>query len=397
LRAAGDRAILAPRLDQEAHMPVIVLVVALLLVGCVAAREPQANGSAFPAGATLQNVVKRQFTADDFALESGQRLARLTIAYETYGTLAPGGRNAILITHGFTSSHHAAGTYASTDAAPGWWDGLIGPGKIIDTDRYFVVSSNMLGSSYGSTAPASIDPRTGKRYGPDFPAITLRDMVTAQRRLLDSLGVTHLVVVAGPSFGGYQAFQWAVTFPDFMDGIVPVVTAPKGAGGVAAVKALVDRLASDPNWNGGWYYERGGIPSVMRAMRVETLQRYGQNEVLAVTIPDPAARAARIAEMADKWVGEFDPNSLVTLRKASVVYDAQKDFDRVRAKVLYVLSRTDKLFPPSIAPAVMDAMTKSGIDARYVEIDTEFGHSGSGPEWAKWGPALRDFLARLER
>ena len=146
------------------------------------------------------------FTTKNFTLENGQSLADLTLAYETHGRLARDSRNAILITHGFTSSHHAAGPSPEKDALPGFWDGLIGPGKTIDTDRYFVVSSNMFGSSYGSTAPRSTNPATGKPYGPDFPAITLRDIVTAQKALLDSLGVRHLVAVAGPSFGGYQAF-----------------------------------------------------------------------------------------------------------------------------------------------------------------------------------------------
>ena len=163
------------------------------------------------------------------------------LAYETYGTLAPNGRNAILVTHGYTSSQHAAGLDANGEA--GWWDGLIGPGKAIDTNKYFVVSSNMLGSSYGSTAPASINPKTGKPYGPDFPDYTLVDIVTAQRALLDALGVKHLVAVAGLSFGGYQAFQWGVTFPDAMRGIVPVVTAPNATDGDRMVADLRARFA----------------------------------------------------------------------------------------------------------------------------------------------------------
>src|SRR5438094_693141 len=205
------------------------------------------------------------------------------------------------------------------------------------------------------------------------------------------------VAVAGPSYGGYQSFQWAVTYPTFMSGVVPVVTAPKGSGGEAAVKSLVDRLATDPNWNGGWHYERGGVFPTLLQMRIETLERYGQNEILARTISDPAALAARIRELAETWARQFDPNSMVTLRKAAVKFDAERDFPRVRAKVLYVLSRTDKLFPPSIAPAVMDKLSRAGIDAKYFEIDTEFGHSASGPEWAKWAPTLKDFLAKLEQ
>ena len=337
-----------------------------------------------------------KFTVPTFKLESGRVLPDLTLAYETYGRLGPDRRNAILVTHGFTGNHRAAGKDPN-DPTAGWWDGLIGPGKVIDTDRYFVVSSNMLGSSFGSTAPASVNPGTGKPYGPDFPDITLRDIVGAQKLLLDGLGVEHLVAVAGPSYGGYQAFQWGVTYPAFMSAIVPVVSAPKGSGGDAAVKALRDRFATDPSWNSGWHYERGGIFSTLLEVRIETLTRYGQDEALARTIADPVQRAARLRQIAEIWARRFDPNSMVTLRKAAVKYDAERDFSRIRAKVLYVLSRTDKLFPPSIAPAVMAKLAAAGVDARYFEIDTELGHSASGPEWEKWAPTLKDFLAKLEQ
>ena len=333
---------------------------------------------------------------EHFKLELGHTLSELVLAYETHGRLAADGRNAILVTHGFTSSHHAAGPSAPGEA-PGWWDGLIGPGKTIDTDRLFVVSSNMLGSSYGSTAPASVNPATGRRYGPDFPDITLGDIVRAQRELLDSLGVRHLVAVAGPSFGGYQAFQWAVTYPEFMHGVVAAVTAPKGPGNDSGVRALVERFAADRGWNGGWYYDTGGIPATMTALRMETLRRYGQNEVLGGAFPDPARRDARIREMAEAWARQFDPNSMVALRKAQSRFDAERDFGRIRAKMLYALSRTDVLFPPSLAPDVMARLKSAGVDARYVEIDTEFGHAASGADWSKWAPALAEFLASLPR
>jgi homoserine O-acetyltransferase len=376
---------------------VLVGLATLVLAACSPPKRPDDKDAAQRPGRALVGVENRMFTTKSFTLESGQTLPELTLAYETYGRLAPDGRNAILVTHGFTSSHRAAGTAAGSGGQPGFWDGLIGPGKAIDTERYFVVSSNMLGSSYGSTAPRTVNPATGKPYGPDFPAITLRDIVTAQKAMLDELGVRHLVAVAGPSFGGYQAFQWAVTYPDHMSGIVPVVTAPKGAGGEQAVQALIAQLARDPNWNGGWYYDRGGIAATTTEMRVETLTRYGFNEILMARFPDADARRAEIRRMAAQWARDFDGNSLVALRRAAVRYDAERDFGKLRAKVLYVLSRTDKLFPPSIAPGVIDKLKAAGVDARYFEIDTEFGHSASGREWAKWAPALREFLAALER
>jgi homoserine O-acetyltransferase len=339
---------------------------------------------------------KATFATKNFKLVSGTVMPEITIAYETYGTLAPGGRNAVLLTHGYTSSQHMAGR-AGANGAEGSWDGLVGPGKAIDTDRLFVVSSNMLGSSYGSTNPAFTNPATGKPYGPDFPDITLVDIVTAQKALLDSLGVKHLVAVAGPSFGGYQTYQWGVTYPDFMDGLVAVVSAPKGSGGEAAVKSLVDTLAKDPNWNGGWYYDKGGITGTLTDMRVATLRRYGIDEQLAAQFPDKANREAEIRKRAETWSKIFDGNSLVVLRKASVRFDAEKDMPRIKAKVLYVLSRTDKVFPPTIAPDVMAKLKAAGVSADYFEIDSDFGHSASGLDAAKWAPRLKAFMATLEK
>ena len=341
--------------------------------------------------------MNQSFMVPGFKLESGRVLPELALAYETYGQLAPDGRNAILVTHGFTGNHFAASPPTADMPFAGWWSGLIGPGKAIDTDRYFVVSSNMLGSSYGSTAPASTNPRTGKPYGPDFPDITLRDIVGAQKLLLDSLGVRHLVAVAGPSFGGYQAFQWAVTYPSFMSGVVPVVTAPKGSGGDAAVKALQDRFATDPSWNGGWHYDRGGIVPTLRPAAHRDARALRPERGAGANHRRPRRARGAPRQLAETWARQFDPNSMITLRKAAVSYDAERDFSRIRARVLYVLSRTDKLFPPSIAPAVMDKLLKAGVEAQYFEIDTELGHSASGPEWAKWAPVLKDFLAKLEQ
>ncbi len=332
-------------------------------------------------------------TLENFRLESGHSLPAVTLAYETYGPLASDGRNAILIAHGYTSHHHAAGRYGPTDAKPGWWDRLIGPGKAIDTTRFFVVSSNMLGSCYGSTGPASLNPATGRPYGPEFPDITMHDIVTAQHEILVRLGVTHLVAVAGPSMGGRQAFQWAVTFPDFVDGIVPVASSPKGIGRDTAVAGLLQRLAADPNWHGGWYYDKGGIAPTLTTLRIETLKRYGIEALL--TAGDPEIREARMREMAETWAREFDANSLVVLRKASVWFDTQRDFGKIRAKILYVLSRTDKLFPPTMGARVMERLRAAGVDATYVEIDSEAGHFASGRNAGNWAPALQAFLERL--
>jgi len=344
----------------------------------------------------IGTVEDRFFTLRDLPVADGTIMPEVTIAYESYGRLAPDGRNAVLITHGFTGSHHAAGRNPANGNQPGSWDGLIGPGKAIDTDRLFVVASNMLGSSYGSTNAASINPATGRPYGPDFPAITVRDIIEAQKRLLDRLGVKHLVAVAGTSYGGYQAFQWAVAYPDFMDAIAPVNTAPWASANTDKQLAEVTaRLATDPEWHGGRYYDRGGAKTALTEIRIETLKRYGIDANLAPRYPDPVEREAAIRAQAATWAEKWDANSLLILRRALLGFDTRPEFAKIKARVFYMLCRSDALFPPKIAPAVIDALHAAGVEARYFELDSDMGHSSTGPEHAKWSPELRQFLAPL--
>ena len=333
---------------------------------------------------------KATFTVKNFKLASGTVMPEITIAYETYGALGPDGRNAVLLTHGYTSGQHMAGR-SGANGAEGSWDGLVGPGKAIDTDRLYVVSSNMLGSSFGSTNPAVANPATGKPYGPDFPDITLVDIVNAQKALLDGLGVKHLVAVAGPSFGGYQTFQWGVTHPDFMDGLVAVVTAPKGSGGEAAVKSLVDTLAKDPHWNGGHYYDKGGVTGILTEMRVATLKRYGIDEQLAAKFPDKDAREAEIKRRAETWSKVFDANSLVVLRKASVRFDAEKDMAKIKAKVLAPTSSSrprsrptswPSSRPRASAPTISRSTATSATPPRASTPPS--GRRGSRRSWRDW-------------
>jgi homoserine O-acetyltransferase len=375
-------------------------LVALALPGCEALPGPAAEVRA--QGASLENVVARTVVLHDFRLQSGAVLKEVAIAYETYGTLDASGRNAVLIAHGNTSSYHAAGRYAQGHAALdvretqlGWWDAIIGPGRAFDTDRYFVVSSNVLGGSFGSTGPRTVNPGTGKPWGPDFPDITLADMVAAQKAMLESLGVRHLVAVAGPSYGGFIGFDWATHYPDWMDGVVVVVSSPTGGKNPRAAQGIADRLAKDPNWNGGWYYENGGIKTAMLDLRVATLKSYGVEATLAAEHPDSAAREAAIRRMAEPWAEQFDGNSLVVQRKAMEFRDDARDFDRIKAKVLYILSSSDKLFPPSIAPGVMAKLRAAGVDATYYELASDKGHSGGTLDAIKFDPVLREFLQRL--
>ena len=326
----------------------------------------------------------------DLKLRLGGVLRSARLAYITRGRLAADGRNAVLLTHGYTSSHSFI--EGGSGASEGGWSDLVGPGLAIDTDRFFVVSSNMLGSSFGSTAPRSTNPATGRPYGPDFPPITLTDIVAAQRRLLDALGVRELHAVVGPSYGGFQAFTWGVEHPDFLRGLVAAVsglTAPRSLDPAP----LAARLAEDPNWNGGHYYDRpGGVLATMMAVREETLRRYGLDEELAARLPDKAARDAEIRRRAREWAEAADAHSLLVLGRALDHYDLRGELGRIRAQVLYVLSRTDRLFPPALAAEVMPALAAAGVRATYAEIDSEHGHLASGTEAAKWAPALRAFL-----
>ena len=365
---------------------------ALGLAACVA---PLSTTLANP----LDAVINRFASIRDFHLRSGVVMPEITLTYETYGTLNAAGDNAILMTHGFTSSHHAAGRYAPGQAppgvaedAPGSWSLMIGAGKPIDPARHFVVSSNMLGSAYGSTAPRSLNPATGKPWGPDFPAITVDDIITAQRLLLQQLGVRHLIAVMGTSYGGYQAWSWATLFPEAMNAIIAVNTAPKSTGGATATQAQIARLAQDPNWNGGRYYENGGIGAVMTDIRVATLKNYGIEAQLEARFPPGEAREAEIRRLAEPWAHAFDGNSMVVLRRATENYDAERDFAAIRARVLYALTTTDRLFPPSIAPAVMAKLAAAEKAAWFFEIRNNFGHVGANTESPDWEPTLAAFI-----
>src|SRR6266851_835461 len=205
----------------------------------------------------------KTFVTDDFRLQSGVVMPAVTIAYRTLGVLAPNRDNVVLVTHGNTSGPQLIDPSGST--AEGSWNEIVGPGKAVDTNRFFAICPNMLGSSYGSTNAASIDPATGKPYGSRFPDITVGDIVATQRALLDHLGIEKLVAIVGPSYGGFQALQWAVDYPDMVKAIAAVVTAPvvpreRAEGNV---ERLLATLSKDPNWNGGDYCDRGGVPETM--------------------------------------------------------------------------------------------------------------------------------------
>jgi len=338
---------------------------------------------------------EKTFVTSDFRLQSGTVMPAVTIAYRTLGVLAPNRDNVVLVTHGNTSGPQLIDPLGST--AEGSWNEIVGPGKAVDTNRFFAICPNMLVSSYGSTNAASIDSATGTRYGPRFPDITVGDIVATQRALLDHLGIERLVAIVGLSYGGFQAFQWAVDHPGMMKGIAAIVTAPlvpreRSDGNVARLLAT---LSKDPNWSGGDYYDRGGVLESMIQIRIATLRTYGIETRLRDTMSDPEEIEAAIRQEATRWAEGFDANSLVILAKALRGFDVTAQFSRIRSKVLYVLSRTDKLFPPELAPAVMQGLKEADVEADYFLLDSEYGHSASGRDAHKWAPRLRQFMESL--
>ncbi|MEM9683989.1 MAG: alpha/beta fold hydrolase, partial [Pseudomonadota bacterium] len=240
------------------------------------------------------------------------------------------------------------------------------------------------------------NPQTGKPYGPDFPDITTKDIIGTQALLLDALKVGQLAAVVGFSYGGYLTFEWGVTHPERMRALVPVASAMKGRGTDDAVTALRDRFSVCPGWNGGDYYDGDGeacVRDALAKLRIETLTGYGVARQLEDKIPDPAEREAALRTMAEQWADEFDANTMIVLRKAAIAFNAESELAAIEAPMLYALSRTDALFGPDIAPGAMATLKAAGVDAQYLEIDSDYGHRGPSIDWRKWAPDLAAFLA----
>jgi homoserine O-acetyltransferase len=248
----------------------------------------------------------------------------------------------------------------------------------------------MLGSSYGSTNAASTNPATGKRYGSTFPELTVVDIVRSQWVLLESLGVRHLAAVCGVSYGGLLAFQWGMQYPDRVDALVPVLCSPRAPP--VAIDKIIASLAQSPHWQGGDYYEGPGMAGLLAPMRAATLQGYGIDAVLQRRFSTAEQRAIELQRLAAQWAQEFDANSLHILMRPLVNFDLTPHLRQIRARVLYVLSRSDQLFPPSLAAEVMPALQAAGVRADYFEIDSPCGHFASGVDAALWAPRLREFL-----
>lgn len=320
-------------------------------------------------------------------LQSGVHLPSVDVACTTEGTLAADGRNAVLVTHGFTSSHSMI--ERDHHVAEGSWASVIGPGKPLDTNRWFIVASNMLGSSAGTTGPRSTNPATGKPWGPDFPDITMQDIVQVQHRLLQALGVRHLRAVMGPSYGGWQALQWALDHPGMVDAIGVIASDFRCTAGVGKAEQIA-RLSAIPEWRSGWHYGHQDITDAMALLRSQTLRSYGLESLYAQRFPDPAARAEAMEATARAWATRFDPNSMVVLAGAAEHFDVRDRVSQIQARTLLLQCTTDKLFASNEQTRAL--LARIPAPTRYVELDSPFGHMASGVDIAKWQNEIRWLL-----
>ncbi len=374
--------------------------------------------------------------SDPLVLDCGRTLEHVRIAYETYGDLSPARDNAVLVCHALSGDAHAAG-YARTPGISatrdgfraeeldadrgrslGWWDGMIGPGKAFDTDRFFVVSTNLLGGCRGTTGPASTNPATGRAYGADFPVITVADMVRAQRAFLAELGITRLAAVAGGSLGGMQAFEWAVLYPDAVDAIVAIASThalrPQGVAWNAIAR---NAITADPDWQGGHYYGSGRAPSsgmgVARMLGHITYlsadslgEKFGRRlqfaDDIRFVLTEPEFEVeSYLRHQADSFVKRFDANTYLYMSRALSYFDLARQHGkgslvdalrRVSARVLLIAFSSDWLYPPGDSEAIAAALRSAGKTVELHVIDAPYGHDCFLLEEARQTPMIRAFL-----
>lgn len=349
-------------------------------------------------------VEKQHFTFAEpphqMVLESGAKLGPVTIAYETYGTLSPQKDNVVLIAHAFSGDSHAAGFYIDdrNREKPGWWDSVVGPGKGIDTDKYFVLCTNILGSCMGSTGPASIHPETGKPYGLKFPMVTIGDMVKAQKQLVDHLGITELLAVVGGSVGGMQVLEWCIRYPEMVRAAIPLATTMRhSAMAIAFNEVARQAIMADPNWNKGDYYA-ANPPSMGlavarmvghvtylsdEAMRRKFGRRLQQKNDFSYEFDADFEVESYLRHQGSKFVQRFDANSLLYITKAADYFDLTgksngsciaRDFSLSRAKYLVISYSSDWLYPTYQSRELVQALKRAGRDVSFCEIQADAGH-----------------------
>jgi len=362
-------------------------------------------------------VEKKVFTLATYTTVGGKTIRNVRVGYETYGTLNAAGDNAIFVPHFFTANSHAAGKYKPTDAAPGYWDPIIGAGRPIDTDKYFVISADALTNlstkdpNVTTTGPASVNPDTGKPYGMTFPVVTYRDSVQVHKALVDSLGVKKLHAVVGASGGSIQAMEWAAAYPDFVPRVVHVI----GPGfdispyviEMLDVWALPIRL--DPRWNNGDYYgKEEPVAGTAQALKIITItaRAHGWAERTfgykwADAAKNPGAEVTNLFSIEDTLnkagagrAASVDANSLIYTAKANQLYNLGDDVKKIKARILFVPAESDLIFPPELSMRAAERFKAQGGSAEVAIIEGDGGHLDGVLNVAKQGEVIRAFLSK---
>ncbi len=352
---------------------------------------------------------------DALPLDCGRELRDVNLRYECAGELAPDGGNAVLILHALSGDAHVCGRHSPDDRKAGWWDNLVGPGKAVDTDRYFVVCSNVLGSCSGSTGPQSTDPATGRRYNLNFPVITIRDMVRAQKRLIDHLGVRRLLAVVGGSMGGMQALEWAVCYPEMVRSAVPIATtAQLSPQSISFDWVGREAIKYDPNWRGGDYpldlAPDQGLATARMLAHITYLSDESMTRKFGRTLQESDrygfdfrrnfAVESYLEHQGRCFVERFDANSYFYLTRAMDYFDlaARTDGDLTlalapaRADFLVVSFSSDWLFPTSQSRAIVRALLKNRRNVSFCEIKSDYGHDAFLLETESLGTLIASFL-----
>jgi len=360
-------------------------------------------------------------------LQSGASIRGYSLSYETYGTLNADKSNAVLICHALNASHHVAGVYADQPHNVGWWDNMIGPGKSLDTDRFFVIGVNNLGSCFGSTGPMHINPDTGRVYGADFPVVTVEDWVNAQARLLDALGIEQLAAVMGGSLGGMQALSWTLQYPERVKHAVVVASAPNlNAENIAFNEVARRAIVTDPDFHAGHFYEHGVVPK--RGLRIARMighitylsddvmnEKFGRELRAAVTHNATGYKYSTqevefqiesyLRYQGDKFSEYFDANTYLLITRALDYFDPARAFGgdlsqafaRARCKFLLVSFSTDWRFSPARSREMVKALLDNRRDVSYAEIDAPHGHDAFLLDDARYLNVVRSYFDNMAK
>jgi len=353
---------------------------------------------------------------EPFQLESEAVLNKLVIAYETYGRLSEKKDNAILICHALSGDAHVAG-YHRGDEKPGWWDDMVGPSKAFDTDKYFVICSNVIGGCKGTSGPASINPETGRPYGLSFPVVTIKDMVNVQRILLDHLGIERLLSVSGGSMGGMQALQWAVSYPDRVKSCIPIATTFKhSAQQIAFDEVGRQAIMADPNWRKGNYYGKkpparglavarmiGHITYMSDKSMEKKFGRTLKKKAYGYDFTQEFEVEGYLQYRGNSFIQRFDANTYLYLTKAMDYFDLQRGkllaevFSHLeKIRFLIIAFSSDWLYPPYQSKEIVRALKMNGVNVTYCEISSDYGHDAFLLEFSEEKKLVKHFLTKVE-